>query len=130
MSTREHDEVASLLLARARADLSAAHLVAAAADQDDGVIGFHAQQAVEKAIKAVLAKRGREIPRTHDLAYLFELADRTAASVPPDLHDVAWLNPWAVTMRYDEQSSALDRAAAVSASPRAVAWAEGAIAEG
>ena len=43
---------------------------------------------------------------------------------------MAWLNPWAVTMRYDEQSSALDRAAAVSAAQRAVAWAEGAIAEG
>ena len=30
-------------------------------------IGFHAQQAVEKAIKAVLACRGVVFPFTHDL---------------------------------------------------------------
>jgi HEPN domain-containing protein len=31
-------------------------------EQDDDVVGFHAQQAVEKALKAVVAARGLEIP--------------------------------------------------------------------
>lgn len=70
MSTPEHREVAQLLLQKAREDLSAAQALIATEDQADHVIGFHLQQAVEKALKAVLADRAIEIPRTHDLAYL------------------------------------------------------------
>lgn len=33
----------------------------------DGVLGFHTQQAVEKALKAVLAVNGVEFPYSHDL---------------------------------------------------------------
>ena len=32
---------------------------------------FHAQQAAEKAIKAVLVAEGADLPRTHDLGVLF-----------------------------------------------------------
>ena len=34
---------------------------------------FHAQQAAEKAVKAVLLSYGADIPRTHDLAFLVDL---------------------------------------------------------
>lgn len=51
MSTPEHREVAGILLEKARADLSAARTLAATANQDDHIIGFHLQQAVEKALK-------------------------------------------------------------------------------
>ena len=37
---------------------------------DDDVVGYHAQQAVEKAIKAVLVLCGIDFPRTHDLDFL------------------------------------------------------------
>ena len=67
MSTPEHREVAGLLLQKAREDLSAAQVLVATEDQADHVIGFHLQQAVEKALKSVLADRAIEIPRTHDL---------------------------------------------------------------
>lgn len=67
MSTPEHREVAHLLLQKAREDLSAAQALIATEDQTDHVIGFHLQQAIEKALKAILAKRAIEIPRTHDL---------------------------------------------------------------
>jgi HEPN domain-containing protein len=43
--------------------LAAARTLAADAGQQDDVVGFHAQQAVEKSIKAVLALRGNDIPR-------------------------------------------------------------------
>ncbi len=33
-------------------------------------LGFHAQQAVEKALKAVCTKQSMEVRRTHDLAAL------------------------------------------------------------
>lgn len=36
-------------------------------------VGFHAQQAAEKAIKAVLLSRGVEFPLTHDLEELIEI---------------------------------------------------------
>jgi len=57
---------AALCIRSSAADLAAARLLAQAEDHDDGVIGFHAQQAVEKALKAVLAASGLEIPRTHE----------------------------------------------------------------
>jgi HEPN domain-containing protein len=49
-------------LTAARSDIRAAKALAADADQSNDVIGFHAQQAVEKAIKAVLVASGMEIP--------------------------------------------------------------------
>jgi HEPN domain-containing protein len=38
----------------------------------DEIFGFHAQQAVEKALKAWLTLVGVEYPRTHDLEELLE----------------------------------------------------------
>lgn len=37
---------------------------------------FHAQQCVEKALKAILEKNGREVPKTHDIIRLFALAEK------------------------------------------------------
>ena len=118
MSTPNHEEFARLMLVKAHADLSAARLLASDTGQDDGVIGFHAQQACEKAIKAVLALREVEIPRTHNLGFLLDLLGDAGG-----LAEVVWLNPWAVTMRYDEQESPLDRHAALAAADSAVSWA-------
>jgi len=45
---------------------------------------FHAQQAAEKALKAVLVHHGITAPRSHDMAYLMEmLPDKVR--VPPAL---------------------------------------------
>jgi hypothetical protein len=43
------------------------------ADLDDELIGFHAQQAVEKLLKAWLAHLGVDYPRTHSLGTLVEI---------------------------------------------------------
>lgn len=50
-------DYARALLARAADDRYVAALLAGNADAPLWVLGFHAQQAVEKAIKAVLASR-------------------------------------------------------------------------
>ncbi len=40
---------------------------------DDSVFGFHAQQAVEKALRSWLSLRGIAYPKTHDLRVLMSL---------------------------------------------------------
>jgi HEPN domain-containing protein len=121
LPTPEHREVAELLLEKARGDLAAAQLLAADERQADHVVGFHAQQAVEKSIKAVLAIREVEIPLTHDLAFLISLAE-DGGSVPADLKGAAWLTPWAGGWRYDTEASPVDRPLAIATAESAVRW--------
>jgi HEPN domain-containing protein len=59
----------------------------------DAIVGFHCQQTVEKATKAVLAAAGADFPFTHDLGGLIELCEEAGASVPPELEDVDRLTP-------------------------------------
>lgn len=54
LPTPEELEVADLFFSKANSDLAAARALAQDPDQGDDVIGFHAQQAVEKALKGVL----------------------------------------------------------------------------
>jgi HEPN domain-containing protein len=122
LSTPEHREVAQLLLQKAREDLSAAQALIATEDQADHVIGFHLQQAVEKALKAVLADRAVEIPRTHDLAYLVELLGDQ--EIPGSVASSDWLTPWGVLFRYDSYPDALDRDKGLEAATTAISLAE------
>lgn len=69
---RSHEH-AGTLLAKARDDAGMMRTLMAAPDSPDWGVGFHAQQAVEKAIKAVLSDRAVEYPRTHNLAPLMKL---------------------------------------------------------
>ena len=51
-------------------------LVATSVDNpaiSDAIVGFHLQQAAEKLLKALLARRGVGYRRTHDLFELFGL---------------------------------------------------------
>src|SRR5437764_1450762 len=70
LPTPEEIEAADLFLGKAAPDLAAARLLAGDDEQDDDVVGFHAQQAVEKSLKAVVAVRSLELPRSHDLGPL------------------------------------------------------------
>jgi HEPN domain-containing protein len=121
----EQAEVAALLLSKAADDLRAARALAPDAHQAEHVIGFLTQQAVEKAMKAVLAQHGIEIPRTHDLAYLATLLPEHDESVT---RDARWLTPWAVTWRYDDPVDGLERTAAIDTASAVVEWARSIIA--
>ena len=57
--------VFELLLDAALQDLAACKLLAGGAGIGDAVVGFHAQQSVEKSIKAVLSANMIEFRRTH-----------------------------------------------------------------
>lgn len=51
LPTPEEVEVADLLLRKVASDLSAARALARDPEQQDDVVGFHAQQAIEKSLK-------------------------------------------------------------------------------
>ena len=62
-------------LAHAAADLHYARLGQKDSAALASLIAFHAQQAIEKALKAVLVRGGVEFPKTHDLEELLELIE-------------------------------------------------------
>ncbi|HST55308.1 MAG TPA: HEPN domain-containing protein [Solirubrobacteraceae bacterium] len=128
MPTPEQLEVADLYLTKAASDLAAARALASDAGQQDDVVGFHAQQAVEKSMKAVLALRGSDIPRSHDLVLLARLASKENDRTPPELEEAQSLSPWAVAMRYDEMEARLDRDAAIRVAAASLSWADGLVA--
>jgi HEPN domain-containing protein len=78
----EHVEYAETLLRLADADLYACRVLADADDMADGAIGFHAQQAVEKALKVAIVLAEVELPRTHDLEQLREQVETTGSTAP------------------------------------------------
>ena len=84
-------EAARRLLAKARDDR---YIVARLADDPMApawAVGFHAQQAVEKALKAVLAGHGLEHPLTHNLAMLLAKLAEEGLPAPPDAGaDAIW----------------------------------------
>jgi HEPN domain-containing protein len=120
----EQLEVAEALLRRARSDLRACRRLASDRAMDDDVVGFHAQQTVEKSIKAVLVLNGIDFPRTHDLDFLVARAKGQGLDAPSAVANAGWLSPWAAQLRYDESSSGLDRALAVETGAAAIDWAQ------
>ncbi len=114
------------MLARlARIDLATAGKLALDPEIDDRPVGFHAQQAVEKAVKVALTLEGVDFPRTHDLEYLLTLANKRSIALEPEFESASWLTPWAVEFRYDDDPiETLDRSQAIATADAAVSWCE------
>jgi HEPN domain-containing protein len=116
------------LLALARDDEFAARSLLSVAGVADSILGFHAQQAVEKALKSALAARGVAFPYTHDLDGLLELCASSGLAVPPALEGVDRLAPYGVHMRYGtSHAQALDREQALQWAAAAIEWAQSVI---
>jgi HEPN domain-containing protein len=62
---------------------------------------FHAQQAIEKALKAMLAYNTRPIPRSHDLDELQRLCLAVYSDPKLAALDLAEATDFAVSLRYD-----------------------------
>jgi hypothetical protein len=85
------------------------------ADIAEAIVGFHAQQAVEKALKAVLAAREIEYAKTHALGYLIGLIEANETDAPAAVLNASELSPWAVDFRYEtDDEPALDRHATLA----------------
>jgi HEPN domain-containing protein len=119
-------DLARRLLGAAQEDELAAKSVLRVEGIADPIVGFHTHQAVEKAIKAVLAAKGTEFPFTHNLKQLREFAKESEIELPSTLDDVEDLNPFAATERYgSEVPIGLDREQALKWAAAAIAWAQG-----
>ena len=93
-------ELALLLLEKAAKDEYAMNRLIEDPQTADEIIGFHAQQAVEKMLKAVLSDRAIEYRWTHDLTELLDrLRDRDVL-YPSELEEVVALTPFAAEFRY------------------------------
>jgi hypothetical protein len=49
----------------------------------DGIVGFHAQQAIEKWLKAAMALSGLDEARIHDIGRLLEILGEAGVNLPP-----------------------------------------------
>jgi HEPN domain-containing protein len=124
-------ELPSLLLQLARDDELAASSLLPIAGIADSILGFHCQQAVEKALKAALASKEIEFPRTHDVDGLLELCQRSGLLTPSVLDGVDRLAPYGVHMRYGmSQATGLNRSEALGWARAAIEWAENVIEAG
>jgi HEPN domain-containing protein len=111
--SRPEYERARALLERADADLAAVRALETVGSVPDEIVGFHGQQAAEKLLKAVLAGRGIEFPRTHSLRFLLDLLSDNGLPPPTALHGITELYPFGVQLRYEAplEPEALDRQA-------------------
>lgn len=113
-------------LSKARQDLVAAERIMSAPPLP-GLACFHAQQAAEKALKAVAAHLGaEEIPRIHSLLELAQTIRELGTTLPFSDEQLASLDPYAVQARYPDSSEPSSRAAeqAVQLGQQVYAWAE------
>jgi HEPN domain-containing protein len=126
MRSREHAEI---LLRKASQDIYVLERLSPDPATPDEILGFHAQQAVEKMLKAALTNRAIRYGRTHDLTVLVELLHQHQFSLPADLEEVKQLTPYAAEFRYTELPAQppFDRSWALDIVRRVKAWAEAAV---
>ena len=86
-------------LVYAQADLAVAQLVDDARVQPE-ILVFHAQQAAEKALKALLVQAQVQVPRTHVIASLLVLCGDAGYAGVETLDEAAVLTQYAVQTRY------------------------------
>jgi HEPN domain-containing protein len=101
-------------------------LLASDSEIDDESVGFHAQQAIEKWIKAVMASHDLAQVRKHSLALLLDNLAEAGIEMPPGADWLDELSIYAVPMRYDERLDLepLDRDAVVTLVVEVGGWAE------
>ncbi|MCS4057047.1 HEPN domain-containing protein [Salinibacter ruber] len=88
---------------------------------------FDAQQAAEKALKALCIERGIDFPYVHDLARLVTLLQDEGQPVPDAVREAVRLTRYAVLTHYpglDDPVSEDDYERAVAIAERVVEWVE------
>lgn len=84
----------------AESDLKIARLAVSDTSIRREQVCFHAQQAAEKTIKAVLLSQKIEFPLTHDIEELLEIAENNGIQIPERIREAGFLTPYAVETRY------------------------------
>jgi hypothetical protein len=96
MSTSPYTQ-AQVLLIKASEDEAALQ----ATGNPDAVLGFHAQQAVEKLMKALISARSAPFELTHNLLRLNAVIQDLGETLPATPVPLSDLNDFAVEYRYD-----------------------------
>jgi len=94
---------------------------------------FDAQQAAEKAIKAVLIRRKAAFPYVHDLAELVSLVEASGEAVPQSVRQAGRLTRFAIAHRYPgviEPATPQEHREALAIADGVVRWAEERIRDG
>lgn len=122
-----HTDYAAVLLRKARDHEYVVRSMSADAAAPHWIVGFHAQQAVETAIKSVLTRQAIEFPAIHNLTVLIELLQRHDLALPPKVDELSSLTPFGVALRYDasagEDEPKLHLGWALAAIDRTLDWA-------
>jgi HEPN domain-containing protein len=101
MTERSHNAYpAPFWLEKMDHDLIAIRMLLKADDAPTDVVCFHAQQAVEKALKAILAAHSIVPDRTHDLVALLDDVIPLGVGLESESPSIAPLNEYAVGVRY------------------------------
>lgn len=101
MTSRRHEGIVAQWLTKADHDLVTVRRMSEVPDAPPtDVICFHAQQAAEKALKAVLVAHGIEPERTHDVLMLLDSVLRFVPSLDSEAENLTDLNDFAVRVRY------------------------------
>jgi len=109
----------------ARSDLELARVVRPDEVLFEGLC-FHAQQAAEKALKAVLIAKGVPPPKTHNIRTLLDLLPQEVIA-PQEIEDAVSLTDYAVTSRYPGDFESVDEEEykeTVRLAENVVLWAE------
>ena len=89
---------------------------------------FNAQQAVEKAIKALLIQHAVAFPYVHDIAQLLTLVEQAGLALPPSVKEGERLTRFAVFTRYPGIASPIrpgELTEAVRIAEEVIRWVEG-----
>jgi HEPN domain-containing protein len=125
LSGPEAGDLARVLAGKAGDDSKAMRLLAGNADISDEIVGFHAQQAIEKWLKAVMLSHGLEEARIHDLGRLLEILGKADIPLPPGADWLDALSIYAVPLRYSDllDIEPLDRQATIALVEEIGGWA-------
>jgi len=93
-------ELVAQWIARAEEDLGVAQYLLAERLPYYSAIGFHAQQAAEKFVKAFLVAHQVEFPKIHDLGRLLDLVASVDVGLVEDLAGAVQLTDYGVDVRY------------------------------
>lgn len=98
-----NEDAVCILIRRAENDFKTAKDELSTPEPATDAVCFHAQQCCEKYFKAYLAFHGKEIPRTHDLAFLINHCSKIDSDFQKMWEwNVDTLTHYAVETRYDE----------------------------
>lgn len=97
-------EEALRLLRFADRDFQTYRILAGHPESALSAMGFHAQQCVEKSLKAVLTSHSVDFPPTHNLERLAGQLAELGVALPLPIRELRKLNPYAVETRYNDEA--------------------------